>query len=277
MAADSSTVLSRLRRPEYTGENRCIPCTIVNTVLASLAAVIVWVVAGPALAALVFGLSLASIYLRGYLVPGTPELTKRYLPDSILAYFDHHDGPASQDTDIDPEVDLEALLLSADIVTECADYEDLCLTEEFERKWHAEMERVKSGDLSQEILGDLLDVDEEAEITFESFGDAYAMNVDSVRIGTWESEAAFYADVASAEIIPEYAAEWDDLSPEARSGLLASLRLFLESCPACGGPVQLGEETVESCCRSFEVVAVSCTDCGARLFEIEQQGDLAAA
>ena len=277
MATDPSTVVSRLRRPEYTGENRCIPCTMVNSVLASVTAILVWAFAGPSLAALVFGLSLASIYLRGYLVPGTPELTKRYLPDSILAYFDHHEGPASREGDIDPEVDLEALLLSADIVTECADYEDLCLTEDFERKWHAEIERVKSGDQSHEILGELLDVDDDAAITFESFGDAYAMNVDSVRIGTWESEAAFYADVASAELIPDYADEWEDLSPDARSGLLASLRLFLETCPSCGGRVQLGEETVESCCRSFEVVAVSCTDCGARLFEIEQQGDLATA
>jgi rRNA maturation protein Nop10 len=46
--------------------------------------------------------------------------------------------------------------------------------------------------------------------------------------------------------------------------------VFLESCPACGGDPELGEETVESCCRQAEVYTYSCPDCGARLLEIEQ-------
>lgn len=275
MTADTSTPLAGLRRPEYTGENRCLPCTIVNTIIAGLMGALVWILVGPILAVVVFALGLTSIYLRGYLVPGTPRLTKRYLPDSILAYFDAHEtntvhGP-------DPEVDLEAFLLDADVVSECSDRDDLCLTESFERDWYAEMEAAKSGDHSRQILGDLLDIDAETDIQFESFGDAYTMSRDGERIGTWESEAAFYADVAGARVIPEYTSEWADLSPEARSGLLASLRLFLETCPACGGRVELGEKTVESCCRSFDVFAVSCTDCEARLFEIEQPENFASA
>ena len=31
----ASTLADRLRQPEYTGENRCTPCTVVNVVIAS--------------------------------------------------------------------------------------------------------------------------------------------------------------------------------------------------------------------------------------------------
>lgn len=275
MASDQSSALAWLRRPEYTGENRCIPCTVVNTILAIILGGLVWIFVGPIVAAGALFLSVVSIYFRGYLVPGTPGLTKRYLPDSILAYFDHHDGSAPQQPEVDPDVDLEGFLLSAGIVTECETQDDLCLTEEFEHEWHEEMDSVRAGDRSHRILVDLLDVDDDSEIRFESYDEAYTMYVDDQRVGTWESEAAFYADVAGAELIPRYSDAWADHSPAARSGLLASLRLFLQTCPACGGQVVLGEDTVESCCRSIDVFAVSCTECEARLFEIEQPDDQA--
>jgi hypothetical protein len=33
--------------------------------------------------------------------------------------------------------------------------------------------------------------------------------------------------------------------------------------------VTLGEDTVESCCRSIDVIAATCEDCGARVFEAQ--------
>ncbi len=79
--------VEQLRQDEYTGENRCVPCTAVNLIIAVVIALAVGVAFVPA-GAVVFGLSLATIYLRGYLVPGTPTLTKRYFPDWLLAKFD---------------------------------------------------------------------------------------------------------------------------------------------------------------------------------------------
>ena len=52
-----------------------------------------------------------------------------------------------------------------------------------------------------------------------------------------------------------------------RSELLASLRLFVERCPTCDGTVEFGTDVVESCCRSYDVVAATCGACDARLFE----------
>lgn len=83
----STDLLTAVRRPEYTGDNRCLPCTVVNVVLAGLLTAAAAFVAPP-LGIAVAAASLTSIYLRGYLVPKTPELTKRYLPARVHAWFE---------------------------------------------------------------------------------------------------------------------------------------------------------------------------------------------
>lgn len=82
MSRTDPSLLDRLRQPAYTGENRCTPCTALNVAIA----VVVSALVGRrrrALGLLVLGVSLAAIYLRGYLVPGTPQLTARYLPEDV--------------------------------------------------------------------------------------------------------------------------------------------------------------------------------------------------
>ena len=84
--ASTSGRLARFKQPEYTGENRCLPCTVVNTIIALVLSVAVVAgvarvanpAAGLAAGVVLLGCSLGAIYLRGYLVPGTPELTKQY-------------------------------------------------------------------------------------------------------------------------------------------------------------------------------------------------------
>ncbi|MDZ7687575.1 MAG: hypothetical protein U5J64_02430 [Halobacteriales archaeon] len=50
--------------------------------------------------------------------------------------------------------------------------------------------------------------------------------------------------------------------------MIASLRVFLENCPSCGGPVSPVEEDVDSCCRKNLVnVTLECEDCGDVVFE----------
>lgn len=82
-------LLDRLRQPGYTGENRCIPCTSVNVALAAASSALVAKMTSRRLASTAFVTSLGAIYLRGYLVPGTPTLTKRYLPERVLRWFDN--------------------------------------------------------------------------------------------------------------------------------------------------------------------------------------------
>ena len=86
MRSRDDPVLDRIRQPAYTGENRCLPCTVLNVAIAFLATVLAAPL-GPVAVAVVFAASMGSIYFRGYLIPGTPTLTKRYLPAPVLEAF----------------------------------------------------------------------------------------------------------------------------------------------------------------------------------------------
>ena len=272
--ATTGGVLGRLKQPEYTGENRCMPCTVVNTGIAVVLSAVVAAVGTSSLTPLasvgagaaVFVLSLAAIYLRGYLVPGTPTITKRYFPDWLLRAFGK-EPEAGATRDITTDLDPEAVLTGIGALTECADGEDLCLTDAFREEWHGELDRVGTDPGREELLG-LLDIDK-GKVEYEEYGSAFTAAVDGDLVGKWESQAAFVADLAGANALADRHPGWERLPMEAKSQLLSGLRLFVDTCPACGGTPTFGTETVESCCSTHEVAAVSCDDCGARLFESE--------
>lgn len=263
--------LAALRQPEYTGENRCMPCTVVNTLIALVVsagvAVAVAAVSSPVAGVVggtgVFLVSMLAIYLRGYLVPGTPELTKRYFPPWLLALFGKEPEPQIEiETDVDPET----ALITAGALEECAETDDLCLTDGFRESWYAEIEAVEQSGSGRERLLELLGV-EEGEVSFEEYGEAFRARVDGTVVGRWESEAAFLSDLGGARVLESRLRNWEELSVQARSQLLSGLRLFVDQCPSCGGTPDFGTDTVESCCSTHEVAAVACDDCGARLFE----------
>ena len=262
MSSRVRSAYESVRLPEYTGENRCTPCTVVNVAIALVCSAALAALFVPLGVAALVG-SLLAIYLRGYLVPGTPALTKRYLPDRVLAWFDKVPEPEPRETD----VDVEAFLTGEGIVEPCADVDDLCLTDEFERAWTdriADLETVEAGELA-----DLLGI--EVPITVREYGEAVAFHLDDEghghRVGQWESHAALVADAAAASVLDGWTDDWSRLAGEARGEVLYGIRIFVESCPDCGGAVTLEEDTVESCCRSYEVAAATCDDCGARLLE----------
>ncbi|MBX0321517.1 hypothetical protein EGH21_00600 [Halomicroarcula sp. F13] len=263
------SVVDRLRRPEYTGADRCLPCTVVNGLVAVVLSVLaagVAVAAGATALALPAALavalpSAAAIYLRGYLVPGTPTLTKRYLPERVRRMFGKAPTSKSQSPGPPPDVDVEAILLEVGAVEPCGD--DLCLTE-----WYGEMWRdaLDSHDPDRATLLDRLDVDA-STVEFEEHGDAFRARVGERYVGTWESRPAFEADVANAAVLRETYDDWDHLSVAQRGQVLNGLRLFVDTCPRCGGTPTFDTETVQSCCSEHEVAAVTCENCAARLFE----------
>jgi len=262
-------VLDRLRRPEYTGENRCVPCTATNLVVAAVLSAAVWALLptslGPALGATVFVVAVAAIYFRGYLVPGTPWFTRTYFPDWLLRVFDK--GPVVEPPagGTGEAIDVEAVLLDAGAVSECDDVDDLCVEPGFREAWEAAAENTgdadpRTADLSS-ALGEV--------VHLEEHGDPPAATDGTAIVGQWPSEAAFLADLAAGAVLAERYPAWAGLQPDERAAVLAGLRLFVERCPSCGGPVTMGEEAVPSCCRWHDVIAVSCDDCGARLLETE--------
>ncbi|MEF8756888.1 MAG: hypothetical protein V5A33_01505 [Halobacteriales archaeon] len=266
-------LLKRVRQPDYTGENRCWACTVANTGIAVVASVALWALLAfpadlaawsvPAAAAL-FVVSIGSIWLRGYLVPGTPTLTKRYFPDRVLRWFDKAPEPQRSAADID----VERELLDAGVLEECENVDDLCLDETFADAWRARIETVRDDEVSPELLRDFFPVDV-SDLEFDVREDAVMARMDGTLVAQWESDAALIADASAADVFHDRYEEWDTYTFDAQFELVGGLRLFLERCPTCDGPIAFGEEVVESCCREIEVVAMRCEDCGARLFEAE--------
>lgn len=266
--AATGGILDSLRQPEYTGENRCVPCTVVNVVIGTLLSLALlglgWWAAGPGpglvLGGATFVLSLAAIYFRGYLVPGTPSLTKQYFPTWLHSAFGK--GPTQHSGSLDPE----AILVRANALEECAEGNDLCLTDSFREAWYREMDRTSDDAAGRERLLVLLEL-EEAAVEFEEFGDAFRARVNGTIAGKWESQAAFRADLGAARVLEDTYEGWEGHTIEEKSQLLNGLRLFIDNCPNCAGVPSFETETVESCCSTHEVAAVSCPDCDARLFE----------
>ena len=276
MTDSLDSLLGTVRNPEYTGSNRCTPCTIINVVIAG-------VVAGLAatqaveLGLFVFVVALLVIYVRGYLVPGTPTLTKRYLPDRILAYFD--DGPSYTDPEEkswdaieerkelrEHAVDPVEFLTSAGVVEPCADRDDLCFTAKFERRLADNVARRRDDEVAVDIVADMFQTDPTEVSPVDRDYPAFSVGR---FIRKWPSQTALVADVTAHDALVEHTERWLEVPIQQRVGILKSLRSFLETCPDCGGEITMGESIVESCCATHDVVVLACGRCEGRLLEFD--------
>jgi len=269
-----------LREPDYTGENRCLPCTVLNAAIAAALAGGVGAAAaarhgtlpGTLLATVLLVAFAAVIYLQGYLVPGTPRLTRAYLPDRVLGWFGK--APSAGNGPGEGAVDVERVLEQAGAVTEPEREDDLRLTEGFHAAWRDRIADLRERESVGGDLAAVLGVDPN-RLLLKEFDGIFVAYLDARdnRVGEWESRAACLADVAAANELRTRYDGWGDLGADERGAVLNSLRVFLQRCPACDGAVTVDEEVVASCCRSVDVLAGTCRGCGARVFEVEHPGN----
>ena len=283
-------LLDRVRQPAHTGENRCLPCTVVNVAFAVALAVGVSLVWFPAGAATLVA-SLVAIALRGYLVPGTPALTKRYLPDRVLRRFakapttsaaagafpenrertgdpdaaDDRQSESATDRTRDATVP-ESILWEAGVLVERADDVEIA-------PWFRENFREAAGEARDEDLGESLatvvGVDAD-DLELESYGQQISASVDGREVGAWISRAALIADVATGQVLADAVASWDELDVGTRGRALSASRNVLDVCPLCDGHVRPEDQVAESCCFDVHVISIRCQDCDALLFEMTQ-------
>ncbi|MFW6448196.1 MAG: hypothetical protein ACOC0X_01500 [Halobacteriota archaeon] len=258
--------VNRLRQPEHTGPNRCMPCTVVNAVIAIVLAGILAVLWWP-IGIVALGVFAAAIYLRGYLVPGTPHLTQTYFPEWLLQLF----GKEPVESGVEPipagDMDVDEVLRVAGVVEPCATEDDLCLVADFERSWWEEIRRLREDrELAEDRLGAILELEPDG-FELAADGGELVLRQEDRTLGKWLSEGAFLADLALEPLLDERIHGWDDLDPRLRTQSLAGLRVFLERCPACEGALEHVENVHESCCGSRIVgVAIECPACEAQLF-----------
>jgi hypothetical protein len=162
---------------------------------------------------------------------------------------------------------------SAEVVEPCNNGTDLRLTSGFEKAWYGRMDTIDSP--NRERLARALDSSPD-QLSFERYGDALLVHTDDEVIAQWDSNAAVVADLAAAGELARRSSEWSVANPVEKARVLTSLRVFIEDCPTCDGSVAIEQEVVESCCRSYDMVAAACSDCEAQLFEIEWSDELAS-
>ena len=255
------TTLDAVRRPEYTGPNRCWPCTTLNAVLLGFGVVAVGVASVPvALAAAAVGA--ATLWLRGYIVPYTPRFAPR-IADRLPVRFEGPSGGASGGAPgggavpdgerggladagpSDPEAVLETLL-GAGVLIE--DTEGIALSESFASAWARERSDLLalSGPELAAAVADAAPGDFDAT-GHEPDGELW------VQLGTaeWaldESDVLLSRPVAVAEVgaVRALAATDADLTDETRAAAANALRAFLDTCPVC--ETALIESSTADCC-----------------------------
>lgn len=274
--------LERLRRPEYTGENRCWPCTFVNGALLAL------VVGGLALrgrrlaAATVAVVGTAAVALRGYVVPYTPRFAPRLVAALPIDPFDHADvestanagslsdsNGAADGDDARPPAgeDVLTALLEAGVVA--LDGDDVVLEPEFREEWRAEMASLRAADL--ETLAGIADRQTEPSITARANRSWAGSTI--VLEGETGAPVSLPRGVAVAELAALWALE-DRLDADAvRRAAGRPLRALLEDCPLCDEPLTVSQS---SCCGEVTPIGETpsekliCRACDERFFTFDE-------
>jgi hypothetical protein len=265
------SLLDRLRRPEYTGERRCWPCTAVNAAVVVAAAAVVGAVSVPGAVAVVAAGG-ALVYLRGYVVPYTPRFAPR-LVDPLpfdVGHADATDGgsPAPADSgDLSEGAEsgeaITAALLEAGVLVE--DGEGIALSDSFAGDWRAEMARLREGgdDALATAVADAAPYEATARIELDG------VTVEGAERSAWLARPLAVADAAAVRAMADRG-----VPPDLRAAGATPLRMLLPECPTTGGPVE--ETTWRDCCGGTRGVydgperrVLACAETGELLYEFE--------
>jgi len=256
-------MLQQYKREKYTGVNRCQRCTVVNLGIAGVISVIAWTLL-PALGMTVFGLSVLLIYFRGYLVPGTPTLTKRYFPESLLSLFRKSSGSTANDSHlVDPPAieELPFVMGTGD---------GIGLEPAFEEDLHEELGRFGSD--PEQALSGLLPYDE-FEVSGSEEGEIQVVvpeEGEMREIASWPNESELLVDTAILSLLAERVTNWGLLTPHQQLNTSSQVRALLESCPLCKGSLYPFEAKEETCCSIIRRAGLECRDCGKTVLTVAQ-------
>lgn len=273
-------VLDAVRRPEYTGERRCWPCTGLNAAILAVGVGLVWLASAPVAAAVAI-LGTAAIWLRGYLVPYTPRFAPRVT--ASLGFDPHARKRATVTTtlavdgELDGEAVAEALLESGIVVADDPNGETLRLDDEFRERWRAEMRTLREFDYEELAAAVLASAPGavEAEPRTRSDGTWIVLSDGSGRLAgeMWLSRPVAVAEAAAVRALADTVPDGDDFLFAAAA---RPLRTFLQRCPICEGEVV--ETTTRACCggapnpmASPTRSVLACEDCDRRVYTFERE------
>lgn len=260
-------LLGTLRNTAHTGENRCVPCTIVNLgilwlVVNGLGLFGRFLVGGGVLV-----LGLLVIWLRGYLVPFTPRFAPWLVDRAPVPTTWFHDtretGALSGNGDEDQLVEE---LVRAGVVD--VGEERVYLDSAFERRWHEEMDRL--ADRSPGTLADELS-------RLQAIPGARPVDEAGQRWIAIDGQTSLVPHhVAVAELGAARALESVIDDPGRRLAMARPLREFLTDCPVCDSPFE--QSTEVACCgghtapRETPKETLVCPTCEQRFLTLQTNG-----
>ena len=260
------SVIDTLRRPEYVGANRCWPCTVVNAAIVGLAGLALAVVSLP-LALLAVAVGAVLVALRGYVVPYTPEFAPRLVAHLPVEFGPEKaaDGGRSSESLADGEIDGDRLLGELFEAGVLVGQQELAPAAEFLDDWEAEMASLRelsdddlAAAVAERVPGDFAGRIEDGWLHLDADGESILL-----------SRTFAIAEGAAVAVLTDRGVDEETAIAAGRP-----LRMFAETCPACGGPVV--ETTVGACCGgtsgvydSPETAVLACDDCDERLFTFE--------
>lgn len=259
----SMSIVGEIRNRKHTGDQRCLPCTVVNLAILWFAVNVVVLIGTPLLAGLLLVVGLAAIWLRGYLVPFTPAFAPRLVAALPVptAWFHETEQPGSLSQTDTEEGELLALLQQAGVVE--TDDQRVYLEPSFEERWHEEMDRLAS--LSLPALAEELSSLPELSTVRPVDDGRQWLAVDG-------RTALLPRHVAVAELGAVRALAPSIESPADRLAVARPLREFLADCPVCDTPFEESSEV--SCCggytkpREAPKTTLVCPDCEQRFLRL---------
>lgn len=239
----------QVRAPQYTGSNRCWPCTVLNIGIVLLGGAVLTTVAGVmvALSAVVVGL--AAIWLRGYLVPGTPRLGRR-LPQPVRSWFGTHDPVMER-----PAVDE---LVTANVLDA-----DLDCTPEANAAIRAQASSYVDDREALEAAA-LAEFDATTVSVNRRLGGGerwFVLDDAEQTVCQWGARPVAALDVAGSAYLDDQLPDWDRRDSREKSAMLALLRYGIPSCPDCGDAFEATEQDVTCCGGRSLAGARRCTEC----------------
>ena len=255
-----------VRRPEYTGESRCWPCTTVNLGVVGLVGAWLYRRDHRFLSLLAAAIGVAAVALRGYVVPYTPKFAPRLvsalpIPTELFEVEPGRDVPESASLAGVEQEGTQVLgdLAAAGVVE--ADGDLIRPTATVDAAWRQEMDR-----LAGESMGVLAD-EAGAKIPSLTGSEAYSDGT-----GEWlvVDGGLVARPVVVAELAAYSALEGHVADTGAHLAGARAFRMFLDSCPVC--ETALVESSAVSCCGGYSDPQTSpeeilvCPECEQRLF-----------
>lgn len=164
---------------------------------------------------------------------------------------------------LDPTATVEAQLRSLGLIEIHED--DVRLDDSFATEWTRQIERIAPNPEAR-----ISRISDHPDIVLREFDGIWFVTSETEELAQFISRAAMVADLAVFPLLRERVGNWDDIFHAARDQLLVGLRVCLDTCPVCAGPVAFDNEPVPSRVHDQPVIPYACQACHTRLVEVPQ-------